>query len=132
MRLLGIDYGTKRVGIALTDEGGRMAFPHSVFPNDRNLINEIGRICQIGKVDKIILGQSLNYKMQPNEIMRQVDDLKNQLEKGLRIPVEYENEFLTSAQAARLQNSRKLDASAAALILQSYLDRSASAIIEAK
>ena len=41
MRRIGIDYGTKRVGVSLSDESGKMAFPHGVFSNDDTLLKNI-------------------------------------------------------------------------------------------
>ena len=46
MKFLGIDYGTKRVGTALSDSDGSMAFPHAVIPNDKKLILVIKEICK--------------------------------------------------------------------------------------
>ena len=44
MRFMGIDYGTKRVGLALSDDKGMMAFPHVVLTNDASLLKEIEKI----------------------------------------------------------------------------------------
>jgi len=124
MRLLGIDYGTKRVGIALSDKSGSFAFPNCVLKNDENLFKNISDICRREEVKKIILGQSLNYKGEVNPIMKDAELLKLDIEETLHIPVEYESEFLTSVEAERIQGRGKmLDASAAALILKSYIDK---------
>jgi len=124
MRLLGIDYGSKRVGLALSDEARHFAFPHDVLKNDRNLVKRIGDVCKKEKVGKIILGESLNYKGEMNEIMKDIQMFKLEIEESLNIPVEYENEILSSAEAERLQGKGdKLDASAAAIILKSYIDK---------
>lgn len=124
MRLLGIDYGLKRVGIALSDESGVFAFPHSVLKNDKNLLKNVVDICIKEGVKNIVIGESLDYKGKCNPIMEEVDLFKNMLEKELNVPVIFENETLTSAEAERTQGKGKmLDASAAAIILKSYIDR---------
>lgn len=146
MRYLGIDFGTKRIGIALSDEKGKMAFAHSVIANvgAEKVLAKIKKICAENAVGKIILGKSLNYKGEPNPIMAKIEPFKIALKKNTDLPVVYENETLTSAEARRplggerkrpptlskrkspekeKQTQIKIDASAAALILQSHLDR---------
>ena len=124
MRLMGIDYGTKRVGIALSDETGHFAYPYAVLKNSKSLVEEIMRICSKERVGRIILGHSLDYKMQPNIVMTRIDEFKNELELVSSLPVLFENEFLTTAEAKRLQGGgSKIDSSAAALILKSYIDK---------
>ena len=122
--MLGIDFGTKRVGIALSDEAGYFAYPYSVIKNDKYLLKNLEDICNKEKVGKIILGESLNYKQERNSIMDKVDSLKKDLENTLKIPVLFEAEALSSAEAERIQGKGELlDASAAAIILKSYIDR---------
>ena len=146
MRYLGLDYGTKRIGIALSDEKGRMAFAYGVIANRRTekVSAEIKKICAENSVGQIVLGKSLNYKGELNPIMAEIEPFKTVLEKETSLPVIYENETLTSAEARRpLEGLRKrpavlskrkspekekkagmkVDASAAALILKSYLDK---------
>lgn len=124
MRYIGIDYGSKRVGIALTDEGGSMAFPHSVLENKENLLEEVKKIIEAEKIEAIILGESKNFKGEENPIMRDIEKFKGNLGKETGLKVHLEPEFMTSAQAEHIQGkTEKLDASAAAIILQSYLDK---------
>jgi len=124
MRLLGIDYGKKRVGIAITDALGMMAFPKAVLPNDNFLFSEIKNLVAGHKIEKIILGESKDFKMNDNPIMSQIKAFKNELERDLGLPIIYETEILSSHQAAHFQGKTDMiDASAASIILQSYIDR---------
>ena len=124
MRLLGIDYGMKRVGIALSDETGKFALPHAVWENDDDLISKINTLCGEKNISVIIIGESRNLDGSENEILKEIKLFKITLERNVSIPVYFEPEFYTSAQAARLQGKNIMhDASAAALILKSYLDR---------
>ncbi len=126
MRYLGIDFGKKRVGIALSDEGGQFAMAHSVLPNNESLIKSIGELCTKQKVGAIVMGESKNFKQEENVIMKEVYKTKEALEKATGLPVYLEPEFMTSAEAEHLQGKNAmLDASAAALILKSYLDKEA-------
>jgi len=124
MRILGIDYGAKRVGIAEADTDAGLSFPRGVFPNDKFLFGEIKNLCIEKEIEKIILGESKNLKGEQNEIMQDIEAFKKMLELDLHIKVIYQPEFYSTAQAARIQGENdKTDASAAAIILQSYLDR---------
>lgn len=123
MKYIGIDFGEKRVGIAISDEDGKIAFPALVLENNNKLLQNIFSFCQENNIKNVILGESKNYKGQSNLIMKKINSFKLELE-SLRLKVFWEPEFMTSIQASRITGENKmLDASAAALILQSYLDR---------
>ena len=124
MRYLGIDYGTKRVGTALSDEGGRMAFPHATFTNDSTLLGALTHLIERKNVKKIIVGQSHNLSGAPNRLQADIEKFVDNLMKHIDIPVDYQQEQFTTAQAMRVQGKTSMtDASAAALILNSYLSR---------
>lgn len=138
MRLLGVDYGEKKIGLAISDENEKFAFPFAVLDNisKKIILDTFKKIIDEEKISKIIIGQSLDFNNKPNPIMKRVDAFKLSLEEKFKIPVEFENETLTTKQAGRkvaktnsrqrlLVNTanRKIHASAAALILQSYLDK---------
>lgn len=121
---MGIDYGEKRIGVALSDEGREFAFAHSVVENNKNTIKKIKKICGENKVFKIVLGESFDYRGQPNPIMKKIEPFKKLLEKETSLPVVYQSETLTTQEAEREQGKiEKIDASAAALILRSYIER---------
>ncbi len=123
MKLLGIDYGLKNVGIAISDERFKFAFPFVVLQNSEILIYDIGRICKENKVIGIVVGESKNFNQDENEIMKEIRPFAQRLETELQIPVYMHPEFMTSQEAERLQGKNNMhDASAAALILKSYLD----------
>ncbi len=123
MRILGIDYGSKRIGIALSDEANQFALPHSVIQNTPDLLAQIEKLIADNKVGEVVMGESKNYKGQANEILSDSTVFKQELElKGYKVA--FEPEFMTSMHAERLQGKNdKIDASAAAIILQSYLDK---------
>jgi putative Holliday junction resolvase len=123
MRILGIDYGSKRVGVAVSDENRQFALPVSVVSNTITLLEEIQKIAVDNESKEIVMGESRNYKGEPNEILLDSMEFKKKLEKD-GFTVHFEPEFMTSVQAERWQGKSILtDASAAAIILQSYLDR---------
>ena len=126
MRLLGIDYGEKKIGVAISDENSKFAFPHALLDNTsaNSVLKALKIICDKNNVGKIVIGQSLDFRGQPNPIMKRVEKFKSFIEERLNIPIEYENEVLTTKQAERaMGKSEKTHSAAAALILQAYLDR---------
>lgn len=74
MKLLGIDYGKKRIGIALSDDGGVMAFPNTVIDNN-GALEKITEIVTLNEVSKIIIGESKDYEMKDNPIMDRLENL---------------------------------------------------------
>jgi len=123
-RFLGIDYGTKRVGTALTDQERQMAFPDEVLTNDSHLIEKIQNKIKKENITKVIIGESKNYKMEDNAIMSDIIDLKDVIEKTMEIDVVLEPEFMSSMQAEKIQGKNDMiHASAASIVLQSYLDK---------
>lgn len=124
MRYLGIDYGTKRVGIAISDESGTLAFPYAILKNEKNLVAEVKAICDKEDITDIIVGESLDYKGQPNIVMEEVGTFIAELGRVVAMPISHEREFLSTQQARFFQTDKKhVDDSAAAIILQSYLDK---------
>ncbi|MEK7504805.1 MAG: Holliday junction resolvase RuvX [Patescibacteria group bacterium] len=124
MRILGLDYGTKRVGVALSDESAQVAFPQAVWANDGKLLGKIKALCDEKKVNEVVLGDTLSYRGEANEITAQVNKFKLKLEQTLNLPVIFVSEIFSSREANRVvEKDAETDARAAALILQSYLDK---------
>ena len=124
MRLMGIDYGTKRVGIALSDDKGMMAFPHSVIPNDAGLQKTIEKIANTEKVGMIVIGHSLGREGSPNAVHAAVEDFIQDLTLSIGLPIELEPEQYTTQEAIRFQGKTDMtDAAAASIILNSYIMR---------
>src|SRR3989344_1720724 len=127
MKYLGLDYGAKRIGVALSDDSGKLAFPHATLSNDGTLLEEIKRICHEFNINEIVIGESKNLSGEPNDIMKAIKRFADKVRININLPIHYEDEFMTSRQAARYQGEHEaLDASSAALILQSFLDRNNS------
>jgi putative Holliday junction resolvase len=124
MKMLGVDYGTKKVGIAVSDEAARLAFPYAVIPNAGDLAEKISGICAKENIEATVIGESRDFDGKPNPVMKKITSLKKKLEQTFGLPVHLEPEFLTSKQARNIQEGGALtDASAAAIILQSFLDK---------
>lgn len=136
MKILGVDYGSKRIGLAISDEGMNFAFPKRLLQNDQNAIEEIGHIIKEEKIFEIVVGDTLDMSGQKNEVTTELESFIEELGHKFQLPIKKEREFFTSIEARGREgkeslNARetkkipqgKVDASAAALILQRYLDR---------
>ncbi len=124
MKYLGIDYGTKKVGVAISDDTGTLAFPKAVLRHSHTLIGEIRDTIKTHTVEAIVVGQSLNTDGSENFIMDDIKRFVALLEKETNIPVYLQPEFFTSSEARREGSTQiMIDASAAALILQRFLDK---------
>lgn len=131
MKYLGIDYGSRRIGVAVSDESAMVAFPLGTVEAGKKALGEILNIAKENAVAVAVIGESRNLSGEKNPIMKDIERFAVLLQEH-SIAVEFEPELFTSAQAARqgrdkrgtlVENSGDTDASAAALILQSYLDR---------
>ena len=125
MRYLGIDYGEKRIGIALSDTGSRIAFPKkTIFNQATRTVEQIMALIKEESVSKIIVGLPLSADGKDTEITRRVRDFVGSLKKFTVLPIEFENELLTTRIVKQHGiEKEKVDQSSAALILQSYLDK---------
>ena len=131
MRYLGVDYGSSKIGLALSDEAGTMGFPHSVISNTPRLLDELCALIAKENVGAVVLGESRTLAGGDNPIAEHARALGQQLVERAGVPVFYESEVFTSAEARRApakepksrapKARENVDASAAALILTSYL-----------
>lgn len=136
VRYLGIDYGTKRIGLALSDESGSLAFPHRIIDAGGSALEDVLALVDRENVGAVVLGESRDLSGAPNKLMADIEGFKLALE-ARGVVVHYEPELMTSAQAAQPIGGASrpiaspsargkegpVDASAAALILQGYLDK---------
>lgn len=135
MRYLGLDIGTVRVGVALSDESGTIASPMtavSAKAGFARMAAELKRICEEHDVGALVVGMPLSLSGHDRgESARLARRLGDQLSETLHIEVFYVDERFTTAQADRMlvganvrRRARKnvVDKIAASLLLQSFLD----------
>lgn len=123
MKYLGIDYGSKKVGFAESDEDGVLAFPLLIASNDDELLSDTEEIVRAMNISTVVIGLSLDNNGVPNKIAADAQKFGNDLV-AKNINVIYEKEFFTTQEAKKQPNhKREVDDAAAALILQRYLDK---------
>lgn len=130
-RLLGIDYGEKRIGIASSDLLGMSAHPHPFVPNNDQKIDTISKIANELQVSKIILGLPKHLDGQESEKSIEVRAFADLLQNNVSVPIEFWDERfstaaverqLISADVKRKKRKEVIDSQAACFILQGYLD----------
>ncbi len=138
-RVMGIDFGLKRVGIALSDPAGKVALPYTTLEeeSEEKLFNLIVSIVREKDVKLIVLGLPIHLSGDESEMSELVREAGRRLERELKVKVVYWDERLTSKEARHiLVNAKRtfrkkgvykgkkshIDKIAATLILQGYLD----------
>jgi len=128
-KLIGVDYGAKRVGVAISDERGVIAFPKATLPNDRALIPAMVDLIRKENVMTVVVGESRGGGGNENPVMQGARAFAEELEKSAAVAIQFEPEFYTSVEARRLSQEaggtkkKEVDAQAAAIILNSYIAR---------
>lgn len=133
-RIIGLDVGSKRVGVAVSDEIGIIATPRGAIP--RHSFNKdaaaIADLVEAESAARVVVGLPVGLSGEPTEQTRRVERFAAMLASRLSVPVDLWDERLTTAMArqvdpasARPEARRRgrADALAAGFILQSYLDR---------
>ncbi len=129
MKILGVDYGNKRMGLAISDEIGLLAHPLTTIA-DRNL-NMLLDVIRENQIEAVVVGKPLNMNGTYSGKTREVLNFINEIKKIVNIPVHEWDERLSTKEAERLligfdlsRKKRKgtLDKSSARIILQGYLD----------
>lgn len=138
MRVMGIDYGDRRIGVALSDPTGTIASPLPTLKKRRGKrppYGELETIAAEQDVEALVMGLPLESDGSESEWTREVRRVGEKLGRRLGVPVHYVDERMTSARARRVVRGRlglrkeqreekeRIDAASAVLILQSWLDR---------
>ncbi len=136
MKYLGLDLGSRTLGIATSDKSGMIATSYKIIRHNEEydkLIDEVCKIVEIENIESIVLGfpKNMNNTIGPKGMLS--IEFKEKLEKKLNIPIYLQDERLTTKQAedvlianntSRKKRKKVIDALAATIILQSFLDRS--------
>lgn len=137
MKLLGIDYGEKRIGLAFAEELGiATPLPPAVAPTEEERLKTIGELCRRRGIETIVVGYPYNMDGSVGFKAREVDAFIGRMAKVVELPIHRMDERLTThaAQAGmeatgrkgkrdrKIRASGEIDSRAATLILQDYID----------
>ena len=134
MKLLGIDYGEKRIGLALSDDLGMMAHEFEVVANWNNedLLEYLRQLIIRERIEGIVVGLPLNMSGEETPKTQEVREFAAMLENVLDLEVVFEDERWTTKMVDKVLKEMKIsqkearmrrDMVAAKYILQSYMDR---------
>jgi len=137
-KAIALDYGSVRIGVAMSDETRTIAFGKKVLANQPSMLTQLLQMIQTENIREIVLGYPLNMKGEKTNQTLEVEKFENELKEflsanGFEIAVKRWDERLTSKMAEtslitsgmkkkKRQDKGNLDIISAALILQSYLD----------
>jgi putative Holliday junction resolvase len=131
MRYLAIDYGTKSTGLAICDPSETIVSPLAVLSNGKDLVAKILEFIKAESVSALVLGLPLNMDGTVGNQVKIVQDFADKLKQTVTVPVYFQDERLSTfaadeklraADLTRKKKRRRLDAVAAAEILQAFLD----------
>lgn len=120
MNYLGLDYGSKNIGLAKATSDLKIATPFKILKNSSDLYADLQKVMNEEKTDKLVVGYPLTLKGEAGKQAKEVEVFIKKLA-TLGLAVELQDERFSSRSA--VGNRREDDASAAALILQTYLER---------
>lgn len=136
MRLLGIDPGSRRCGIAISDSAQTMAFPREALANDEHLLHRLAVLIEEERVGGVIVGRPVALSGNETASTEAADGLYEALLTYFaEMPVEQWDERLTTRQAQRSlsgagikarDHRERIDSAAAVILLQNYLDARSS------
>jgi putative Holliday junction resolvase len=127
MRVVGIDLGTRRVGVAVSDDGGMVATPHAVLRRTDDVASDraalVAVVHELG-AGRVVVGLPLSLDGTVGPAARWAEDEADSLAALLDVPLELHDERLTTVSARRHagRGRRPVDDQAAAVMLQSWLD----------
>ena len=133
MRILALDHGTKRIGVAVSDETKTIAQPLEYIPAEpfAEFLTRLKKLLVEKEIDLVLIGLPRNMDGSYGPAAQKVEAFIAVLRSAVTIPIKTWDERLTSSQANRIliqgkvrrdQRKEKVDKMAAAILLQSYLD----------
>jgi putative Holliday junction resolvase len=131
MRIMGLDIGEKRIGVAVSDELEITSIPLEVYENDKNIISKIKDLITKYHIENIAVGLPYTLKGEIGNQAKKVISFVNDLKKDIEIDVDYMDERYTTKIPLKLlgksnkdrKAGKKVDKFSAAIILSDYLQR---------
>jgi putative holliday junction resolvase len=122
-KILGIDYGEKRIGLALSDESQTFGRELDIL-SPKDFWKSLNLLILNHSIGKIVLGWPVNMEGEETKKTKEVGSFKEKLEKETVLPIEITDERLSSQMAEHLPGGKKnIDSLAAQILLQNYLDK---------
>ncbi len=153
MKYLGIDFGEKNIGLAVSDKKGFLAMPLKILNNDKKIWENFEKVLREEKIEEVVFGKSLDFKGKPNSVNTLIEKFskefynkffKDRKKKDLKFngKIYFENEIFTSIEAKwgiekdirridiknkkgnrKSKKENNIDHKAASMILKTFLER---------
>jgi putative Holliday junction resolvase len=126
MKYLGIDFGSKKVGFAQSDDEGRMAYPLMISANDASLLKDTLELIREMKFNVVVIGESVDGSGKPNAIAKEARKFGTAIENAIDVKIAFEKEWYSTVEARKQpgnEDNHNVDDQAAAIVLQRYLDK---------
>lgn len=127
--VIGLDYGQKRIGVAISVLNGKMAIPHSIISYKKidDALNKIKNLVLDNNAEKVVIGLPITMKNTEGFKAKEVIEFKRVLEEQIKIEIILEDERLSTLQAKKAINpnskNKFVDDSSATIILNSFLEK---------
>ena len=132
-RLLGLDLGKKRVGVAICDSNKKIATPYTTLIKDnlKDFLNELKKIISENDIRGLVIGNPINMDGSHGKSAQSVNDFSKLISKNISLPITLWDERLSSSAAYKLSSEidikaakkiKKIDENSAAFILQGAID----------
>lgn len=126
MKYLGVDYGSKKVGFAQSDDEGRMAYPLMIASNNATLVKDTLELIREMKFGVVVIGESVDGNGKPNAIAKEARAFGAKVENAIDVKIVFEKEWYSTVEARKQpgnEGNHNVDDQAAAIVLQRYLDK---------
>ncbi len=131
-RILGIDHGEKKIGLAVSDKSATIANSINYINNDSNVIDKFHGIVKEYEIREIVMGLPIKLDGEDSIQTEKVREFKSMLEQELNLQIEFIDERLTTSYAEKIlisgnvrrkKRKEKIDSLSAQILLQNYLDK---------
>lgn len=132
MKYLGIDYGSKKVGFAQSDDDGSMAFPLMISENGPHLLKEALELIRELKIGTVVIGESVDQNGKLNPIAKEARAFGAKIENSADVKIVYEKEWYSTIEARKQpgkEGNHEVDDQAAAIVLQRHLDKTNGPVV---
>ncbi|MFA5175071.1 MAG: Holliday junction resolvase RuvX [Patescibacteria group bacterium] len=117
MNILGVDYGTKNIGLAWCDTGIGVVLPFGIVGKQ-----ELPDVVKKENIDLVVIGLPIGLNGKENENTKRVKKFAEDLKEKMKVKIDFFDERFTSQQADRMEGGASRDEKSAMLVLESYLE----------
>ncbi len=123
MNILGVDFGTKNIGLAWVDTGIGVVLPYGIIKDEKNKtkVEQLSQMVKAEKIDKVVVGLPISLNGQENKNTARIREFAEELKRQIEAPVGFMNEMFSSKQADRMGEGVSRDEKSAMIILEDYL-----------